>query len=80
MTERTIAGWAVVEGDLIRIRTVSDTQRAAMVNWLVAERGIYVHANMGDHAIELLFHRHKFDARVEAVTVARSFGEKDKNR
>lgn len=78
MTDRAITGWAVVEGDLIRIRTVSDTQRAAMVNWLVAEKGIFVHANMGDDAIERLFHRHKFGAMVQKVTVVRAVGEDPK--
>lgn len=32
-------GWAVVTNQTIDVRTVADTKRAAIVNWLVAGQG-----------------------------------------
>ncbi len=54
-----IEGYAVTDRrGQIFIRTVSDTQRAAMVNWLVAEAGIRVMAWATDDDIKEKFCKH----------------------
>ena len=46
-------GWAVAgSNDQVDMRTVSDTRRAALVNWLVAGVGIGVFASTTDEQIE----------------------------
>lgn len=45
-------GWAVKEGDVINIRTVSDTRRAAIVNWLVIVPKVMIYNHMTDDEIE----------------------------
>lgn len=45
-------GFAVVQGDVIDVRTVSPTRRGALVNWLTVMPGVSVFANWSDHAIE----------------------------
>lgn len=49
-------GWAVISKDKIKVRTVSDTRRAAIVNWLVTERNILVRASWEDEDIERVWH------------------------
>lgn len=51
----TVIGWAVVERGEVNIRTVSDTRRAAIVNWLVVDRRVLVTTAMADHQIERLW-------------------------
>lgn len=49
-------GWAVKDVDTgINIRTVSDTRRAAIVNWLVVECGVAVSMGHDDLQIEKLW-------------------------
>lgn len=57
-----IHGWAVEDKTGILIRTVSDTRRAAIVNWLVTERRVMVFANYTDDLIERLWWEHKREA------------------
>lgn len=45
-------GWAVATGDEIHPRTVSDTRRSAIVNWLVVHAGTAVYLNWPDAQIE----------------------------
>lgn len=44
-------GWAVVDHDGISIRTVSDTRRGALVNWL-CDKGMLMLAHATDEQIE----------------------------
>lgn len=45
-------GWAIVEGGVIDVRTVSQTQRAAKINWLVVSCNQTILAIMSDEDIE----------------------------
>lgn len=51
------AGYAAIDDDRILIETVSPSDRAAMVNWLVVYGGFMVPAGMGDFAIREHFDR-----------------------
>ena len=47
-----VKGWAVNDPRGINVRTVSDTRRVAIVNWLVVEKGIGVTNSATDEIIE----------------------------
>lgn len=51
-----VLGWAVVDRNQIKIRTVSDTRRAAIVNWLCVEKGALVSNATTDEQIEVMWH------------------------
>jgi hypothetical protein len=54
MTEST--GWAVVaSGAKIYVRSVSDTRRAAIINWLVTEKKQSITIFHGDEQIEAMW-------------------------
>lgn len=61
-------GWACVTGDVIHVRTVSPTRRAAIVNFLVTERSMAIYAFHTDGDIELWWR--KYHGRSEVVEVA----------
>jgi hypothetical protein len=49
-------GWAIVSGaGVIYIKTVSDTRRAAIINWLVAYQNISVTMHHSDADIERMW-------------------------
>lgn len=50
-------GWAVVSKGNILVRTVSDTRRAALVNWLVTEARVLVLTSWTDDDIETAWHK-----------------------
>jgi hypothetical protein len=62
-------GWAVLDDGQINVRTVSDTRRAALVNWLVTERNILILAQTSDEAIEALWHEACGDAICSTVSI-----------
>lgn len=71
MTERTKAtGWAAIENGRILVRTVSDTKRAAMVNFLVTERNTFIYSETTDEEIERMWHRYKQGAEIDYVTIS----------
>jgi hypothetical protein len=59
-------GWAVVERDVIMVRSCSDTRRGAVVNFLMASRGVIVLDWMDDELINVLWTTHKGDAESRA--------------
>ncbi len=64
-------GWAVVSKGKILVRTVSDTRRAAIVNWLVTERQILVMASWTDEDIERMWHSsNRGDTQTICTTVS----------
>lgn len=67
---KTVYGWAVVDDKGIRIRTVSDTRRAAVINYLMAECGVLVLNSMSDAHVERLWFLHRNGAEAELVTVS----------
>lgn len=70
-----VYGWAVVDGQGIRIKTVSDTRRAAIVNYLVTDRGTMVFNDMTDAEIERLWLQYRRGALVEYVTIRRTLAD-----
>ncbi len=61
--------WAVKEGDKINIRTVSDTRRAAIVNWLVVVPRVMIYNHMTDAEIESLWKHRPGVAEIIKVNV-----------
>lgn len=60
-------GWGVIDADGLNIRTVSDTRRAAIVNWLVVQLGIVPLRDETDDEIESKWTRFSGDAMVRPV-------------
>lgn len=69
-------GWAVtaMNGE-IYIKTVSDTRRAAIINWLVTEKNCIVKAYHTDADIEQMWKHFGQYAYVEPVIVSRERGD-----
>ena len=65
-------GYAVIFDGKINVRTISDTRRAAIVNWLVVHGGCPILANTTDDEIEQLWANHRGGAVVSMVTISRS--------
>jgi len=61
--------WAVVEYGDIRINSVGDTRRAALVNWLVAEKRVLALAHASDQLIEQMWSEHQGDAICTTVKI-----------
>ncbi len=64
--------YAVVSDDKINVLTVSDTRRAAIVNWLVVDRGCLILRTDTDEQIEHLWEQEQGDASVAAVEISRA--------
>jgi hypothetical protein len=47
-----LTGWAVRDAQGVKLKTVSDTRRAAIVNWLVTECQVLITNAMPDDVIE----------------------------
>lgn len=66
-------GWAVIDNGDIRVKTISNTRRAAIVNWLVTERGCAIYGGTSDPQIERMWLAYRPDeVSVEPVTVTRA--------
>lgn len=63
--------WAVADPDGINVKTVSETRRAAIVNWLVVEKSIGVLNSDNDAQIELAWRNLCGPSEVMKVTVQR---------
>lgn len=64
-----VSGWAVIDGVEILVRTVMDTRRAAIVNYLVVHREIQVKQSWTDADIETAWAVHCGEARVVPVNI-----------
>lgn len=62
-------GWAVVIWDEISVRTVSDTRRNAIVNWLVIDRDIKIYDTTSDEIIEECWHKLSLLSGAQAIPV-----------
>jgi len=51
----TTTAWAVTNLDKTYINTISDTRRAAIVNWLVTEKQMMVYTSHTDADIEAMW-------------------------
>lgn len=64
-------GWAVVSKGKILVKTISDTRRAAIVNWMVTERSVLVRASWDDDTIERIWHEsNRGDTQTICTTVS----------
>lgn len=61
------AGWGVTDDRGLDIRTVSDSRRAAIVNWLVIKARVLIRADHSDEEIEYLWTRHAVTPRRASV-------------
>lgn len=64
-----VQGFAVVLNDKVNINTISETERAAMVNWLVVECKILIYSTTTDEQIEELWFKYRRRALIEIVEV-----------
>ena len=62
-------GYAILEHGEIKIRTVSDTRRAAIVNWLCAERHLLTLAVASDQSLEEMWQHNRGTAEAVRVVV-----------
>jgi hypothetical protein len=60
-------GWGVVDHGGLNIRTVSDTRRAAIVNWLVTEAMLMISNGHTDDHINALWDASRGEASVRPV-------------
>ena len=72
MYDEKAAAYAVVENEKIDVRTVSETRRAAIVNWLVVSRRIPIFLGTTDEEIEEIWDKFSGDAIVVGVEVSRT--------
>ena len=74
VSETTMAdahGYAIVENDVINVRSVSPTRRGAIVNFLITDCGLLVLNSAPDNAIELMWLDRRGTAEVVAVRITR---------
>lgn len=62
-------GWAVKDNGQINIKTVSDTMRAAVINWLVVERSIQVSVLHTDTQIVSMWQLNKGTAELINIEI-----------
>ena len=72
MYDEKAEAYAVIENDKIDVRTVSPTRRAAIVNWLVVNRGCLILRTTTDEGIEDLWKDAQGNATVAAVEINRA--------
>lgn len=63
-------GWGVVDHDGINIRTVSDTRRAAIINWLVTEARMMISNAHEDDHINALWDAQRGEAVVTPIVIS----------
>lgn len=67
---RTATAWAVIDHDGIKVRTISDTRRAAIINWLVTDAHQFVSSSHEDDHINALWDSEKGEASVAPVCIS----------
>jgi hypothetical protein len=68
-------GWAVIKNDHIYVKTVSDTRRAAIINWLVTEKQVIVKAYNTDADIEDMWRHFGQYVDCRPVTISLTQGQ-----
>lgn len=48
-------GWGVVDDEGLKVNTVSDSRRAAIVNWLVTAAGCMIYDSCSDEQINVMW-------------------------
>lgn len=70
MTETSKVGWATTDTDGIDLKTVSDTRRAAIVNWLGTKGQRQVYSFHTDDYIEEMWRARRDEVGVIQVRVS----------
>jgi hypothetical protein len=61
--------WGVIDDEGLKVRTVSDTRRAAIINWLVTEAGVLITSFHSDDQINAIWDAKCGDALVRPVRI-----------
>lgn len=72
MYDEKAKAFAVVADEKINVRTVSDTRRAAIVNWLVVDCNCLILRTDTDEQIEHLWEQERGNASVAAVEISQA--------
>lgn len=62
-------GFGVIDHDGLRVRTVSDTRQAAIVNWLMTEGRTLVRSYHSEDQIEAMWNAKRGEAMVMPVRI-----------
>ncbi len=62
-------GWAVVDDKGINVRTVSESRRAAIINWLVVEAQLHILNAHTDEQVDAMWNAHRGSATVKQVRI-----------
>lgn len=65
-------GYAVIVNGKIDVSTISETERSAKVNWLVANRKCFIYNGDTDERINELWDIYSEEAIVEEVSIMRN--------
>jgi hypothetical protein len=67
---KTASAWGVIDHDGLKIRSISDTRRAAIINWLVTDAGQFISTSHDDDHINALWDAEKGEATVAPVCIS----------
>ncbi len=62
-------GFAIAVGDVIEVRTVSPTERAAKINWLVVARAVPVGDDWSNEVIEKVWKHYTTETDIQCIAV-----------
>jgi hypothetical protein len=62
-------GWGVVDQNGINMKSVSETRRAALINWLAATNRAYITNVLTDDALNALWEERRGNAQVQRVRI-----------
>lgn len=68
--DATCRAWAVIEGGQINVRSISDTERAAKINFLCIDRGMLATIFANDGIIERAWNELRRGAVCQQVSVS----------
>ena len=74
MNDNHVRAWAIVTNEVeINLKTIYDTRRGAIINWLVTECGFFAQEHMKDEEIESAwesFRADKGNVTVQSIIVS----------
>lgn len=65
----TALGWAVTDEDGINVKSVADSRRAAIINWLVTTHSLAIMNAHSDADVENMWAHHRGSADVGLVSI-----------
>lgn len=67
---KTATAWGVIDHDGLNIKSISDTRRAAIINWLVTDAGQFISSSHDDGHINALWDAEKGEATVSPIVIS----------